>query len=124
MLKHTKAQDSWTEKSLGEKGFTLIELLVVIIILGILAAVAIFAIGGINDNAKESACKTEVSTVETAVAAYAAQNDGEYPGTVSQMIGGAEGNLKKTPKYVADSIASGGVLSLKSSPPGDCSDAL
>lgn len=50
----------------GQGGFTLIELLVVIAILGILAGVAVFAIGSIRENANKNACKTEKGTFETA----------------------------------------------------------
>lgn len=50
----------------GQGGFTLIELLVVIAILAILAGVAVFAIGGIRENANKNACKTEKGTFETA----------------------------------------------------------
>jgi len=66
------------DKNLVERGFTLIELLVVIAILGILAGVVVFAVGGITDRGKNSACKSEVSTVQTAVEAFYAKT-GAYP---------------------------------------------
>ena len=40
-------------------GFTLIELLVVVAILGILAAVVVFSVGGINSTSQTNACKTD-----------------------------------------------------------------
>ena len=49
-----------------EEGFTLIELLIVIVILGILAAIVVFAVGGITDRGKDNACKTEAQTLRTA----------------------------------------------------------
>jgi len=61
-----------------DEGFTLIELLIVIVILGILATVVVFAVGGITDQGQQSACKAELKTVEVAVEAYAAQ-EGPYP---------------------------------------------
>jgi|GEM_PF-1880243 len=56
-----------------ESGFTLIELLVVIIILGILAAVVVFAVGGAGDKGQSAACKIDTRTIRTAEEAYAAQ---------------------------------------------------
>jgi len=47
----------------------------VIVILGVLAAVAVFAVGGITNNSKTSACKSDVNTVQTASDAYYAQNN-------------------------------------------------
>jgi general secretion pathway protein G len=57
----------------GDGGFTLIELLVVITILGILAAIVVFSVGGITDTGKSSACKATAKTVDVASEAYRAQ---------------------------------------------------
>jgi len=61
-----------------ESGFTLIELMIVIVILGVLAGIVIFAVGGITDNGYVAACKSDVKTVDVAVEAYKAKN-GSYP---------------------------------------------
>ncbi|MFN8017445.1 MAG: prepilin-type N-terminal cleavage/methylation domain-containing protein [Acidimicrobiales bacterium] len=70
MLKHLKAREDWDDKSLSAKGFTLIELLVVIVILGVLAAVVIFAVGSVRDRAQKNACKTDAKTLKTAIVAW------------------------------------------------------
>ncbi|NDZ78870.1 prepilin-type N-terminal cleavage/methylation domain-containing protein [Streptomyces sp. SID10853] len=62
----------------AEAGFTLIELLVVIVILGILAAVVVFSVRGINDKGQGSACKTDKSTIQTAEEAFFANGNNEY----------------------------------------------
>jgi general secretion pathway protein G len=77
------------KKRAGEGGFTLIELLIVIVILGILAAVVVFAVGGISDKGKKSACLSDVKTIETAQEAYyAAANlgNGSYAGSVGDLV--------------------------------------
>ncbi|CRK55001.1 hypothetical protein [Alloactinosynnema sp. L-07] len=56
-----------------QKGFTLIELLMVIVILGVLAGIVVFAVNGIQDRGKASACKADVKTVEVALEAYYAK---------------------------------------------------
>jgi general secretion pathway protein G len=68
-----------------EAGFTLIELLMVIVILGILAAVVVFSVRGINDRGETSACKANVATAETAVEAYYAKN-GNYPANLAAAV--------------------------------------
>lgn len=58
----------------ADEGFTLVELLIVIIILGILAAIVVFAVGGITDHGQTSACKQDAKSLESAEEAYFAQN--------------------------------------------------
>jgi general secretion pathway protein G len=55
-------------------GFTLIEILVVIVVLGILAAVVIFALGDITGKTAQASCAADGSTVSAAVALFKTQN--------------------------------------------------
>jgi general secretion pathway protein G len=78
----------------NDEGFTLIELLIVIVILGILAAVVVFAVGGITDKGQKSACSADKKSLEVAVEAYYAQN-GIYPTSQTQLTATGQNFLRE-----------------------------
>ncbi len=70
----------------NENGFTLIELLIVIVILGVLAGIVVFAVGGIQDKGQQNACKSDVKTVMVAAEAfYANGNNSRYAATMLEL---------------------------------------
>lgn len=79
----------------NESGFTLIELLIVIIILGVLAAIVVFAIGSTRDDAVSSACKTDLKSMELSAEAYNTKS-GDYPAAEADLTDTDEGGLLKT----------------------------
>ncbi len=84
--KHRELQARRAEE--GFDGFTLIELLIVIVVLGILAAVVVFALGGVTGQSKQAACNSDAKSVETAVEAFHSwpQNtDNHYPANMASL---------------------------------------
>ena len=68
----------------GEGGFTLIELLVVIVILGILAGVVVFSVGGVNNRGESAASQTDERTIRTAQEAFYARH-GRYAASTEEL---------------------------------------
>lgn len=58
-----------------DRGFTLVEILVVIVLLGLLAALAVFSVRGITDRGTSTACAAERNHLLTAQEAYHIHND-------------------------------------------------
>jgi prepilin-type N-terminal cleavage/methylation domain-containing protein len=69
-----------------DKGFTLVELLIVIVILGILATVTVFAVTGITNKGKTSACNSDKKTLETAEEAYQANTGNDYTANQADLV--------------------------------------
>jgi prepilin-type N-terminal cleavage/methylation domain-containing protein len=72
-------------------GFTLLEILVVIVVLGILAAVVIFALGSITGQTAVAACQSDGATVSTAIADFNNQNPGTAV-TITGLLKGTSAN--------------------------------
>jgi type II secretion system protein G len=95
----------------NEKGFTLIELLIVIVILGILAAIVVFAVNGITNKGTDSACKSDLKTVEVASEAYYAQK-GSYATDIQALVdAGLLREKPSTKNYTINYSTTGGTVS-------------
>jgi general secretion pathway protein G len=70
---------------LARNAFTLVELLLVMTILAILAGIVLPKMAGRGEQARESAAKTQISTLETALGAYEVDN-GNYPRSLQDLM--------------------------------------
>jgi len=91
------------EEKKQDKGFTLVELLIVIVILGILATVTVFAVTGITNKGKTSACQSDAKTIQTAEEAYSA-NTGSYTAVQADLVNAGLMHAPST-KYVVALVA-------------------
>lgn len=70
-----------------QTAFTLLEVLIVLAILGIIATVVIINVPRASVNSHLNVANTEVAHVKKAAAAFAADNDGEYPESSTELAG-------------------------------------
>ncbi len=73
------------ERTRGSAGFTLVEVMLVVVILGILAGVAVVAMGGKTKRASIAATRTTIAAIATAIDAFEVDN-GTYPGSLQDLI--------------------------------------
>jgi type IV pilus assembly protein PilA len=92
------------QRSSREDGFSLIELLVVVLIIGILAAIAIPIFISQSAKASDSAAKTQLGTMRTAMQAYASENNGSFAGVTLAKLQKIEPTLKDTSTAVAGEV--------------------
>lgn len=71
-----------------DRGFTLVELLIVIVLLGIIAAVTVFAVRGVSDKGKVNVCLMDRRMLETAVESYRVMSPGVDPTETDLVVGG------------------------------------
>ena len=112
----------------NEEGFTLIELLIVIIVLGILAAIVVFAVASTKHDSVAASCKTDVKSIELS-AEGVNTHTGSYPaGPINSqndaalLSSGSNGALLKswpsTSNYAMQYTVSGSAVTVKVFPKG------
>ncbi|WP_214802148.1 prepilin-type N-terminal cleavage/methylation domain-containing protein [Exiguobacterium sp. ERU656] len=94
-----------------ERGLTLIELLVVVVILGIIAAIAVVAIGGLIENSRKDAVVSDAKQLVAAAKLYTSSNPVQPGETVKVGVNEA-GKAIKTNKVAKGTDATPRVDSL------------
>ena len=73
------------------------ELLIVIVVLGVIAGIVVFALSGVSAQAAVAACKSDASSVESAVSDYNAETGGQPPVTAALLTTGNHTYLHSMP---------------------------
>lgn len=70
-----------------DKGFTLVELLVVVAIIGLLATLAVVALGAARGKSRDVKRVTDIQGIESALALYYADSNGYPPAATAVELG-------------------------------------
>ena len=79
-------------------GFTLIELILVTVIVGILAGAVTLSFKDRTQDARYSRALSDIKQLETAVEAFALDNNDQYPSSLDDLIGGKKDYLRDPAK--------------------------
>ncbi|GMW02737.1 MAG: type II secretion system protein GspG [Candidatus Hydrogenedentota bacterium] len=72
----------------SNSGFTLLELLLVMVIIGILAGAVAVGVAGRGREARETRAKSDLSTYQRMIEAYALENNDQYPKALNDLVNG------------------------------------
>jgi len=89
----TRGDSDNIRRPITRRAFSLMELTLVLLIMGILATVAVVAIGGRADAAKVTATKTTLNQIKRDLNAYQAQNNA-YPSSLDVIAANFDNKLQ------------------------------
>ena len=69
-----------------EAGFTIVEVMIVLAIAGLVLAIVFIAVPALQRNSRDSQRRADISALQSAVATYVGNNDGQVPTTANELV--------------------------------------